>query len=455
MITTSPNNEITKDFLDLFNQNAEKILGSGTSYINEIRKQALRNFEGKGIPSNRIEDYKYTNLEPHFKNTYNKYFEPREMDFDINDIFKCDVPNLDTNTVILLNGFYYDKKNPLQKLEKGALIGSFSEAGKKYPELFEKHFSKYASNENEGLVALNTAFAQDGLFMYVPDNVVLEIPIQIINMMMSDENIMAQYRNLIILGKNAKVTLIVCDHTLSPHKFLTNSVSEIFTGDNSRLNYYKIQNENNESTQISNTYIHQERDSRVSSSVITLHGGLVRNNMYVNLNGEGCDCNITGLFFADKAQHVDNYTFIDHKAPHCTSNQLFKGVLDQLATGAFNGKIMVRPDAQKTIAYQKNNNILLSNDVKMNSKPQLEIYADDVKCSHGATSGQLDEDALFYMRSRGVNEKEAKLLLMHAFTKEVISHLDVKPLQERIDSMVNQRLRGELSRCNNCPVHCC
>lgn len=454
MVATHQNRAITKEYVNLFKTNRNLIFKSTPGYINTIRKEALSKFEIKGIPNNKVENYKYTNLEPYFRNTYNKSFIPRKIDFDINDIFKCDIPELNSHIVILINGFYYDMAHPVREVDKGIILGSFAEGAKTYPDLFKKHYSQYALYENEGLVALNTAFAQDGLFIYIPDNTVLERPVQVINLMMSDENIMAQYRNLIITGKNSQANIIICDHTLSHHKFLTNSVTEIFADKNTTLDCYKVQNEHNESAQVSNTYIYQEATSNTSFSTFTLHGGLVRNNMYVELHGEGSESMISGLYLTDKGQHVDSFTYIDHRAPHGTSNQLFKGVLNEFATAAFNGKIMVRPGAQKTIAYQKNNNILLTNDVKMHSKPQLEIYADDVKCSHGATSGRLDEDALFYLRSRGISQGEAKLLLMQAFAKEVIDYLKVKPLQERIGNLVNKRLRGELSRCNNCPIHC-
>ena len=215
-----------------------------------------------------------------------------------------------------------------------------------------------------------------------------------------------------------------------------------------------MQNQHNNTVQVSNSFVYQERDSRVSTNVITLHGGSIRNNLVVSLDGEGCENNSFGLFLADQEQHVDNFTFVNHMKPNCVSNQLYKGILDDKATGAFNGKIHVWKDAQKTIAYQKNNNILLTDDAKMNSKPQLEIYADDVKCSHGATVGQLDQDALFYLRSRGIDEKESRLLLMYAFAHEVVSKITVPALQERTDDLIDKRLRGELSRCYDCKMKC-
>jgi len=282
----------------------------------------------------------------------------------------------------------------------------------------------------------------------------MERPIQIINLLLSDRSQMVQHRNLLVAERNAVAQVIICDHTLSPHMFLTNSVTEAFTGENAVLDVLRLQNEHNNSCQVTNTWISQERDSRCEHSTITLHGGIVRNNLRINLQGEGAETSALGLFTIDKMQHVDNFTVIDHLKPHCTSNQHYKGILDDNSTGAFSGMIHVYPDAQKTEAFQTNNNILLSDTARMHSKPRLEIYADDVKCSHGATVGQLDEDAMFYLQSRGIPRDESRLMLMDAFTWDVISKIKQPSLQERITDLVSKRLRGELSRCNNCAMHC-
>jgi len=282
----------------------------------------------------------------------------------------------------------------------------------------------------------------------------LKKPVQVVNLVDSEEDTFNQHRNLIIVEENAEFTLIICDHTLSPRKFLTNAVSEIYVGENSHFNIIRVQNEHNNACKITHTFIHQERNSQASSNNITLHGGLVRNSTYHFLGGEGAECNSFGLFLADKWQHVDNFVNVDHAFPNCTSNQLFKGVLDEMSTGAFNGRIYVAPDAQGTLAYQKNNNILLTDDAKMDTKPQLEIYADDVKCSHGATIGQLDDNALFYMQSRGIDKRQARLMLMFGFAHEVIQNIQVEALRERMDNLVMQRLKGELSRCASCLVKC-
>jgi Fe-S cluster assembly protein SufD len=296
--------------------------------------------------------------------------------------------------------------------------------------------------------------ASDGLFIFIPEGVNMTRPVQVVNLVQADNDTFNQPRNLIIAEKNSKFSIIICDHTLAPQKFLTNAVTEVFVGENAHFDIIRVQNEHNNACKITNTFIHQEKNSVTSSNNITLHGGLIRNNTYHYLGGEGAESYSYGLFLADKWQHIDNFVNVDHAFPHCTSNQLFKGVLDDMSTGAFNGRILVRPDAQGTFAYQKNNNILLTDDAKMDTKPQLEIFADDVKCSHGATIGQLDDDALFYLQSRGINKREARLMLMFGFAHEVIQNIKIEALRERMDNLVMQRLKGELSRCASCLVKC-
>jgi Fe-S cluster assembly protein SufD len=442
-------------YLELFHQNREKIGKDDSPYMEKLRDTALASFQEDGFPLRKEERYKYTHLEPVFDGELSLDFQPRPILFDDADIFQCDVPLLDSNVLTILNGFYHHpEKEALTSLNNGIIYGSLKEALLQYPELVEKHLGKNAPTSGEPFVALNTAFSQDGIFLYVPEGVRMERPIQIINLLLSDKNQMVQHRNLFILERNAEAQVIICDHTLSPHMFLTNSVTEAFTGENADLDLLRLQNEHNNSCQVTNTWINQKRDSRCQHGTITLHGGIVRNNLRINMEGEGAETSALGLFLTDKMQHVDSYTVIDHSKPHCTSNQYYKGVLDDASTGAFNGKIHVHPDAQKTEAFQTNNNILLTDTARMHTKPRLEIYADDVKCSHGATVGQLDEEALFYLQSRGIPKDESRLMLMDAFTWDVISKIKQVSLQERISELVSKRLRGELSRCNNCAMHC-
>ena len=446
--------EVTERYLELYKNNIDKISSISSPYLNSFRKEALERFSELGIPTKKNEAYKYTNLNTFFDNDYESYFMPVKSDFVKAEKFRCDVANLDTHGIVLLNGFYPTINEKLRQLPSGVWIGSLSEAALKFPDQIQKHYGKYAKNDKDGLIDLNTAMASDGLFIYVPEGVELSKPVQVVNLVLSDSDIFNQTRNLIVVEKNAQFSIIICDHTLSPQKFLTNAVTEVFVGENAHFDLIRMQNEHNAACKITNTFIHQEKNSVATSNNLTLHGGLIRNSTYHFLGGEGAECFSYGLFLTDKWQHVDNFVNVDHAFPHCTSNQLFKGVLDDMSTGAFNGRILVRPDAQGTLAYQKNNNILLTDDAKMDTKPQLEIYADDVKCSHGATIGQVDSDALFYLQSRGINKREAKLMLMFGFAHEVIQYIKVEALRDRMDNLVMQRLKGELSRCASCLVKC-
>ena len=444
----------SEQYIELFRENENALDKASPPFMREIRHDAMDQFSRTGIPDRKSELYRYTSLQKLFEPQYSMMFAPSKVDFNVEDIFTCDVPNLRTRLEIILNGFYLGGESNLTKLGNGIIIGSLAEAQRQFPDLVKEHFSKYAHSREDGLVALNTAFALDGLFIYVPRGKSLDEAVQVVHLPMTGLDTLLHYRNLFILEENTSAEVIVCDHTLSPFRFLTNSVTEIYAGPSSRFNYSRVQNEHLNSNLLTNLFIHQERHSRVKSINVTLHGGTIRNNTHVLLQDEGCDSQVYGLSLSDRSQHIDNYVNIDHASPRCTSTQLFKGILDEQATGAFNGRILVRPDAQKTVAYQTNNTILMSDEAKMNTKPQLEIYADDVKCSHGATTGQLDENALFYMQSRGIPLQEARMLMLYAFAHEVIEKIEVVPLKERINDLVDQRLRGDLSRCNNCSMAC-
>jgi Fe-S cluster assembly protein SufD len=275
-----------------------------------------------------------------------------------------------------------------------------------------------------------------------------------VNILDKEENLFIQNRNLVILGKNSKLTLVHCDDSHNHQSSLSNTVSEIYVDEGAHLNHYKLQNLNNETSLINSTFFHQEKDSTVSTYAISLNGGLIRNDIRVKLNGRGSHADVFGIYLMDKTQHVDNQVFIDHAQPDCTSNELFKGILDDHASAVFNGHILVRKDSQRTNAFQTNRNILLTDKATINTKPFLEIYADDVKCSHGATVGQIDENALFYIKSRGISSYNARLLIMYAFAAEVINKITLEPLRDRIDDLVKKRLRGELAVCDQCVLHC-
>jgi Fe-S cluster assembly protein SufD len=438
------------ELIDLYMQNADTISAQDVPYVNLIRKSAVENFRRLGIPTRKNEAYKYTNLEQYLTGAeYGYELAPVSFEVNLDDIFHCDIPELATQIALVLNGFYYTHNRPLE-LPKGVILCGLAEATRNYPDIVQKHIGKYADIQENSMAALTTMFAQDGIFLYVPKNVKIETPIQIINVGYSFKNNRISLRNLIIAEEGAEASVIFCDHTLCAKSFITNAITEIYAGVNAAVDIVRMQNENSNSSQISNTFIYQEKSSTATTNTLSLHGGLIRNNVHVKLNGENATSNTYGLFLADSDQHMSTYTYIHHAKPHCTSDQLVKGIIDDSATGAFNGKIFVDKFAQKTSAYQRNNNILLSGNARMNTKPQLEIYNDDVKCSHGATIGQLNTDAMFYIRSRGISYEEARHLLMYAFANDVIGKIKIEALRERIIEMVDRRLKGELAACSNC-----
>lgn len=425
-----------------------------SAYLHDIRMDAMANFRSLGFPTPKLENWRSTNLQKTLNLDYKLEFSGPEETTDVSSIFKCDIHHLDTHLITLLNGWYVDHGQQLTTLPDGTIYGSFAVARKVHPTLVEKYYAQQSPYKNNGLIALNTAYANDGIFIYVPDGVVVERTIQIVNIINFNENVLIQPRNLIIIGKDARLQLVHCDHSVQHKSSFVNSVSEIFIGENARLDHYKLQNKDNDSTQVTSNYFHQSANSRLTSTIITLNGGIIRNNIRVTLAGAGCEANLFGLYLADKEQHIDNNIIVDHQHSDCTSNQLYKGILDDQAMAVFNGHITVRKDAQRTLAYQNNKNILLTDKATIHTQPHLEIYADDVKCSHGATVGQLDPDAMFYMRSRGIREDTSRMLLMYAFAADVINHIQIEPVRHQIDEMVYRRLRGELSVCDQCILDC-
>lgn len=445
---------LKEKMLDNYNSLLEHLNPNSSPYIGQVRNRAIELFKEKGFPTKKQEDWRFTDLSPLLQQDFVLNFESRSKAFDISSIFQCDVYDLDTFSVAVLNGWYVYKKAPLTEMPDGTIIGSLAKAMEIYPELIEKHYGKAANMEANPMNALNTAFAQDGLFIYVPDNVKVDKPIQSISIVDEKLPSFVQPRNLIILGKNSALTYVHCEHSITHSVNFTNSTSEFFLEEGANLEHYVIQNKGKNSALINNISFNLQGSSQVKSNTITLNGGFTRNNIQAALLAPKADCDLKGLYLVDRVQHVDNHVFVDHASPLCTSNQLFKGILDDEARAVFSGKILVRKDAQQTNAFQNNRNILLTDDARVNTKPFLEIYADDVKCSHGATVGQLDPEAMFYLRSRGLCERTARQLLMYAFAAEVVNEISIEPLRDRINTMVDKRLRGELSICDQCVLHC-
>jgi len=445
---------VNEDMVNIFHQRQDLLNEGSSDILNSRRQAAIGAFTKQGVPTTKNENYKYTDLSKSFHGDFEHHYQYKKVEVDLYEVFKCDVPELDTHLVLLVNGWYYARNPKLEGLPEGVIIGSLAQVANEHPELVEKYYGSVANPEEDPLLALNTAFAKDGIFVYVPKGVVLEKPLQVINLLRGTKNTSAVQRNLIVAEENSQVKVLFCDHTLDSHYFHMNNHTEMCVGDNAVVDWYYLQNQHNWATNLTGLYIKQGRNSRVLTNTISLHGGLVRNNLKVVLDGEYAEANITGLALTDKAQHVDNFTYIEHAKPNCHSNQVYKNILDDVSTGVFTGRIHVVRDAQRTAAFQRNNNILLSNMAKMHTKPQLVIDADDVKCSHGATVGQIDKDALFYMKARGIGDQEARLMLMFAFADEVLRKVALEPLRSRIEELVDKRLRGEVSKCQSCAIAC-
>jgi len=442
-----------QQYIDLYKAHSESIKKHSAAVMNESRDASFALFEELRFPTSALEDYKYSDLKAPLAIDYGLNINRIPIPVNPYEVFKCDVPGIHSYLYFVVNDGFYPVNDPRNsQLPEGVIIGSVKEIATSHPELLKDYFGKLSTLKKDGLVAFNGAFAQDGFFMYVPKNVVLDKPVQLINILRSDVDFMANSHNLIILEEGSHAQLLVCDHTVDDVSFLSNRVTEVFVGENAKYEHYKLENTHVKTTNLSTLLIDQRASSTVVGNVITLHNGVTRNTVEIDLDGENCETLLCGLVVCDKNQQVDNFTSIIHNKPNCNSRELFKYVLDDMAKGGFTGKLYVAKDAQKTAAFQTNRNILLNKTAKMRTKPQLEIYADDVKCSHGATIGSLDETAKFYMQSRGISESEARLLLMFAFTNDVIEHIGIIALQDRIKMLVEKRLRGELSKCEGCVI---
>ncbi|TAG86193.1 MAG: Fe-S cluster assembly protein SufD [Bacteroidetes bacterium] len=427
---------LSEAFVNYFQQLEKKLNGEKASPLHQIKKQAINIVAENIVPTIKDEEWKYTNLNKIFKQDFVLDTENKEIS---TDIFK-NIPlmDLDVYCLVVLNGVF---KPNLSNLPAGIEISTIAEASKKNPNIIEKYFSKVSTLENELFVALNTAFASQGLFIYAEKNKTIDKPILIQHISDSQQNnVISLPRHLFVFEQGSQISVIENYATLGDNYSFVNGVTEIFVMPNAHISHTKIQNETEKAFQILTTQVKQEKDSVYDNVTISFKGGLIRNNLNIRLTGQNIESNMFGLYMLDGKTHVDNHTIADHIAPNSVSNELYKGILGEQSTGVFNGKIFVRQDAQKTNAYQQNRNILLTDTAHINTKPQLEIWADDVKCSHGATIGKLDLNALFYLRARGISEKHAKALLVQAFGAEIIEKVTFEPLKEYLRGLLMQKL---------------
>ena len=445
-----------QQYIDLYEQARQMIFNHAPELMNAVRDKAFEDFKTQGFPSRKVERYKYTDIDKVFAPDYGVNLNRLEIPVDPYQAFRCDVPNLSTSLYFVVNDTFYNKALPQVSLPEGVIIGSLRE----HPEFIKKYYAKLAKTGEDAITALNTMLAQDGMLVYVPKNVKVGRAVQVINILKATPqnaqrvvpNLMVNRRVLIVLEEGAEIKMLFCDHAADDKDFLATQVIEAYVGENASLDLYCLEETHYKNVRVSNVYIDQQRNSRVNHNVITLHNGITRNKLDLTFSGEGAECGCFGCVIADKQQHVDNNTLITHHASHCTSNELYKYVLDDEATGAFAGRVLVEKNAQKTTSQMTNQNLTATKKARMYTQPMLEIYADDVKCSHGSTVGQLNDAALFYMQQRGISRKEARLLLQNAFINEVIDHMELEPLRDRLHYLVEKRFRGELNKCEGCKL---
>ena len=435
-----------QQYIDLYKQCRGIICEHSSDVMNAVRDEAFERFVASGFPTRKVERYKYTDIQKLFEPDYGLNLNRLQIPVDPYNAFRCDVPNLSTSLYFVVNDMFYHDEKPKGHLPEGVIIGSLKDFAT------SEYYNRLAGKANDAVTDLNTMLAQDGLYVYVPKNVKVDRAIQVINILRSDVDLMVNRRVLIVLEEGAELKMLFCDHAADDRHFLATQVIEAYVGENASLDLYCLEETHHKNVRVSNVYIDQQANSRVNHNVITVHNGITRNKLDLTFSGEGAECQCYGCVIADKQQHVDNNTLIVHKVPHCTSNELYKYVLDDKATGAFAGRVLVEHGAQKTTSQMTNQNLTATKEARMFTQPMLEIYADDVKCAHGSTVGQLNDAALFYMRQRGISLQEAKMLLQNAFINEVIDHMQLEPLRDRLHYLVEKRFRGELNKCEGCKL---
>lgn len=410
-----------------------------------IREQAAGYFLAAGFPTIRHEEWKYTNLMPALRHQYT--VAEKSSKVTAHEIQRFTIPTLKASVLVFVNGLYEPKLSRVIHNQVGVTVSNCVNTNPEVQQSLLKYYGSLTPVQNDAVAALNVAASRDGVFIHIAANTIVEDPIYILCLNDSQVgNTFSQLHNVIILERGSSASIIQDYHTLTNDNSVTgfsNIITEITLRADARLQHYTLQNDIHQSTLISGTYIHQDATSVYKSCVFSLGGGLVRNNLTTTLAGKAADAHLYGLSLLNDTMLVDHHTMVDHAVAHCTSNELYKCILDDRSTGVFNGKIIVRQDAQKTLAYQSSRNILLSGTATMNTKPQLEIFADDVKCSHGAATGQLEEDMLFYLRARGIPESEAKTLLLQGFAGEILQQVEIPALREWLESQVLHRLTPE------------
>jgi Fe-S cluster assembly protein SufD len=429
-----------KRYIENFARFERSLNGGGHSWLKTIRRDALARFDELGFPTTRQEEWRFTNIAPIATAPF-KPADPTPNSLTISDISRYTVCEARCTQIVFLNGFFSEHLSTVKYVPKGVRIVSLAKAFESDRALVEPALCQSDFYRHNAFTALNTAFMADGAFVFVPPGTALKEPIHLLFLSTNQPDpVFSVPRSLIIAGDGSQASIIESYASLGGGQYFTNSLTELHVGANAVVDHYKLQRESDFAVHVAMTRVIQDRDSNYSSHSLSLGGSLVRNDLNVVLNGSGADCELNGLYVTKGKQHADNHTTIDHAKSHCASRELYKGILDDASSGVFNGKIIVRKDAQKTNARQTNKNLLLSKGAGINTTPQLEIFADDVKCTHGATIGQLSEEELFYLRSRGIDKEAARTLLTYAFASELLAAVKIKPIQCQIDLVLLNRL---------------
>ena len=437
--TISDSASIEKHFESLFNAHIDHHLNGKNGHVSRLRLEGMQRFSQLGLPGKKSEAWKYTPVRRFLEDRY--AFDATLSDLpNLSDLEAFFVEGLEAYRMVLVNGHFAPDLSDVAGLPAGVTCASLGDALETRGALLEKHLGKYTSDEKDPFVALNNAFLLDGIVIHVPEGVVVDKPIFILHVTTAGKSSAIMPRMLVVAENNSEVEVIERHASMADQAGLYNPVSEMVTGVHARVKHYQIQDAGHSQSMISTIYAYQHKESFYSTLTVTLSGKVVRNNLTILPDAEGCESHLLGLVLGKGKMHVDNHTLVDHARPNCFSNELYKNILDDESTGVFNGKVLVRQDAQKINAYQSNKSVTLTDDARMFSKPELEIYADDVRCSHGATTGQLDAEALFYLRSRGLKEHQARAMLLQAFVGDVLETIKIGPLRDFLVTEIAHRI---------------
>ncbi|MDR0836361.1 MAG: Fe-S cluster assembly protein SufD [Tannerella sp.] len=443
-------NETT--YIHLYNEFSQVIKENSANVLNFGRDESFEKFKKKGFPAKTEEAYQYCNLSEKLATEYGINIRRLKFQLEKNDVFRCNVMSISAAPAFMVNDNFYFPEYKKEKIQEGVIFCSLGEAEKQYPDIVKKYLFKQSGKQDDGFAFFNSSFVQNGYFLYIKKDTKLENPLQLINLLRSAAPLMTFTHNLIVVESGAAAKLLVCDHVIDNVAFFLSQVTEIFVEEEALFDYYDLEESSDKTARHSTVFIEQSAKSNVLINGITLTNGITRNNYHIHLNGEKAETLLCGMAIQSAEQQLDTFTHIKHSAPNCRSTELFKNVLNDNSLGAFSGRILVAEGADKTEAFQTNRNLCLTRGARMFSKPQLEIYADDVKCSHGMTTGQLDEQALFYMQSRGLSRDEARTLLSIAFTADVIDKVRLESLKDRLHYLVDKCFHGELVHCAGCEV---